>query len=207
MVKNIPVERLFIYVILVSLLPIAVAFYSFINTKKELSRIEQLLKSAEEQITIQQYRQAGNLATIAHYRDADHFYIDKELESIVLLEDEINALDQILKSKNSPGDEFIQKRYNHLTKGDNSISFTEGVVLSHKLFQETTETLARPVEVNAKDLKKLLSLIEGTLLDSSTDFSRRPQLLILDFKIEKKEPTPNNQIYLLNLKLLKREFL
>ena len=78
---------------------------------------------------------------------------------------------------------------------------------STPLFQEVTETLVHPIEVNLDDLTNLLAKIEGKEIGPYTPGPGRPQLLILDFKIEKKSITDKKEVYQLNLKLLKREFL
>lgn len=100
-----------------------------------------------------------------------------------------------------------KKRLEFLTGTSNDLTFTEGVVQSNPIFQETTETLVHPVEIDTKDLRTILAKIEGTTIGNETPSPNRPQLIILDFKLEKKHVTDKNEVFLLNLKLLKREFL
>ncbi len=63
-----------------------------------------------------------------------------------------------------------------------------------------------PVEVNVSDLKKILTLIEGRKIGEFETGPQKPQLMILDFKLEKKNIRENNEVFDLNMKLLKREF-
>lgn len=94
-----------------------------------------------------------------------------------------------------------------LTSEGNSLVFSEGVVQTFPLFQETTETLVHPVEVNATDIQKILARIEGLKIHEFSSGPHRPQLLITDFKLDKKKVNDKSEVYLLNLKLIKREFL
>src|SRR5262249_902807 len=139
--------------------------------------------------------------------DADHFYIDKHLETLSFLQPEIEGLQKALSNKNFPDDENIKKRLEFLTGPSKNMVFTEGVVQSTPQFQEVTESLVHPVEVNEDDLRTILARIEGTQIGSEAPSPNRPQLIILDFKLERKSVTEKNQVFVLNLKLLKREFL
>ena len=155
--------------------------------------------------TIEQ-KQAQNIALRRHYRNADHFYIDKYLEAITFLEPEIENLKTIMKDKNFTNDKAIEKRLEFLNSPANHLSFVEGVVQAYPFFQETTETLAHPVEVNVDDIRKILSRVEGIKIGTFEPGPNPPQLVILEFKIDKKASNSDSDVYLLNMKLLKREF-
>ena len=72
-------------------------------------------------------------------------------------------------------------------------------------FQETIETLAHPVEVDNSDILKILSRIEGVSLHDEKPLETRPQLIITDFRIDRKKPSLY-EVYALNIKILKREY-
>lgn len=176
----------------------------------ESATIDQLrmkIESVENRARSYKQRQSVNLAVIDHFRDADHFYIDKYIETLNFLEPEIEAIQKIINNKNFPGDPNIKKRYDFLTGSSNSIVFTEGIVQSYPLYQETTETMTHPIEVNVADIKKILARVEGGEIGSYKAGPNRPQLIILDFKIDKKKQENENEIFNLNMKLLKREYL
>lgn len=207
MLEGIPFNRAVTYVILISLLPaIFVIFYIF-SEINGLSLLEQKIDHVQMLALQQEKRQATNLTVINHYRDADHFYIDKHLEVLSFLEPEAEALQKIVKHKNFTDDEVIKKRLDLLIGTGNSMRFTEGVVQTFPQFQETTETLIHPVEVNVQDIQKILALIEGVQIGAYKPASHLPQLIILDFKLEKKKTTDKNEVFSLNLKLLKREYM
>lgn len=207
MFHSIPQKRLLLYLLLAGLLPIAFAWLTFSSQMDANQQLQRLLWNVQEQALSHEKKQSLNMAIRNHYRDADHFYIDKHLETIILLEPEIESLKKMMDNPNYNEDENAKKRLETLTGPSNKISFTEGVVQSSPVFQEVTETLVHPVEADMADIRDILCLTEGVAIGSCTPPPSRPQLIILDFKIDKKSVSDNNEVFLLNMKLLKREFL
>jgi hypothetical protein len=207
MFKNIPLSRAILYLLCLGTLPFIFVVFMFISQKNELEEFQNSLETIQHQALIKEKKQALNMAVRQHFRDADHFYIDKYLETLVFLEPEIEQLHKIVQDKNFADDDRIKKRLELLTGQGNALVFSEGVVQSFPLFQETSETLVHPVEVNATDIQKILARIEGVKMGEYTPGPHRPQLVITEFKLDKKKVNDKNEVYLLNLKLIKREFL
>lgn len=207
MLKNIPKNRLLLYVMLLGLIPILIAYLSFSSALSQLDSIHSVLADMQEMALVREKKQSANMATQSHYRDADHFYIDKYLETLTFLEPEVESLQKVLTNKSLIDDEAVKKRLELLTGTGNSFVFTEGVVQSTPIFQETTETLVHPVEINSNDLQKIIAKIEGVEIGAHKPNPNRPQLIILDFRMDRKTINDKNEVFLLNLKLLKREFL
>lgn len=182
-------------------------FVLFASHKGELDELQNALENISHQAFVKEKKQALNLAVRQHFRDADHFYIDKHLETLVFLENEVDQLQKIVKDTNFADDERLKKRLEFLTSDANALVFTEGVVQTFPLFQEVAETLVHPVEVNSVDIQKILSRIEGVKMGDNVPGPHRPQLVITDFRLDKKSVNDKNEVYLLNLKLIKREFL
>ena len=206
MFRSIPQKRLFLYLLLSGLIPIIFAWLTFSSQIESANELENRILTVQSQAYSRENKQSINMAVRNHYSDADHFYIDKNLESLTLLEPEIESLKNMTASPNFNEDENVKRRLEMLTGPSNRLSFTEGVVQSSPAFQEVTETLAHPVEIDTNNLRHILCLIEGTSIGSCVPPPNRPQLLVLDFKIDKKNTSEKNEVYLLNLKLLKREF-
>jgi hypothetical protein len=206
MLKSIPFTRALIYIMLACLIPTVFVGIHFFFSLNDLDTLEEKIDQVQTLGLQQEKKQATNLIVINHFRDADHFYIDKHLESLNFLEPETEALQKIMKNKNFTDDEVIKKRYAFLTSSGNTLRFSEGVVQTLTQFQETTETLIHPVEVNVDDIQKILAMVEGLDVGPYKPAASRPQLTILDFKLEKKASQDKNEIYQLNMKLLKREF-
>lgn len=207
MLKNIPLPRAVLYLVLLGFIPFIFVGLLFISQNNHLEELQGMIQNVQHQAFVKEKRQALNLAVRQHFKDADHFYIDKYLETLVFLEPEVEILQKIAADKNFNDDERIKKRLEFLTSQNNTLVFSEGVVQSFPLFQETNETLVHPVEVNATDIQKVLSRIEGISIGSFTPGPHRPQLIITEFKLDKKKINDKNEVFLLNLKLLKREFL
>ncbi|CRX37542.1 hypothetical protein [Estrella lausannensis] len=204
---SIPKKRLILYALFIGLFPIAFSLLRFVSLSDEADVVQERITEIQELFGAYKKRQSVNIATINHFREADHFYLDKHLETITLLEPEIEALQKIAGHKNFPGDPVIKKRLDFLTGSGNTPVFNEGTVQSFPLYQETVETLAHPVEANINDIKNILAKTEGVSLPPFEPIPSRPQLIVLDFKLERKRHPDGNEVFVLNMKLLKREFL
>jgi len=204
---NIPQQRLLLYIVLAGLIPILAGAFYLNSQLKGLNALSNQISYVEQLAATKENKQGLNQTVRAHYKDADHFYIDKSLENVCFLQPEAESLKKVMQNKNFPEDENIKKRLGLLCGAENALVFTEGVVQSTPIFQETTETLAHPIEIDVADLRRLLARIEGTLIGDEAPAANRPQLIILDFKIDKKQVSERNDVFILNLKLLKREFL
>lgn len=200
-------SKIFLYGGVVGLLPIFVVVMLFFSQKAQLNDLESTLELIQYQVLNKEKKQALNMMVRQHFHDADHFYIDKHLETMVFLEPEIEMLQKIVQDKNFADDDRVKRRLEFLTTQSNSLVFSEGVVQAFPLFQETVETMVHPVEINTTDLKKILSAIEGIDIGGMSPKDHRPQLIILEFKLDKKKIHEKNEVFALNMKLLKREFL
>lgn len=206
MFKNIPQHRLLIYALIIGLLPIFPVVVGLWNRDTQLEGVNWLIDEVDYQARTYKKRQAVNIAVRNHYHEADHFYLDKHLETLVFLEPEMDALQRIVNNRNFAGDPIIKKRLDFLLN-ENNMVFTEGVVQSYPHYQETVETLVHPVEVNIEDIKKILTKTEGVEMGSYKPGPNRPQLIVLEYKIDKKNHPDNNEVFVLSMKLLKREYL
>ena len=198
--------RLFIYMLAAGCIPILLILCYVAMQQNYVSSIRGELQELRERAFLRERKQATNMAVRSHYRDADHFYIDKYLETLTFLDPEVEGLQKLLTNNNVADDEAIKKRLEFLSSSGNNMVFSEGVVQSSPLIQETTETLVHPVEINGSDLQKILAKIEGIEVSNFTPGPSRPQLIVLDFKLDRKSLTEKNEVFVLNLKLLKREF-
>jgi hypothetical protein len=207
MFKNIPLSRAILYLLCLGLLPFLFVVFLFISQKNDLKDLQENLETIEHLAFMKEKKQALNMAVHQHFRDADHFYIDKYLETLVFLEPEIEQLQKIVEDKNFSDDDRVKKRLEFLTTDANALVFSEGIVQTFPLFQETAETLVHSVEVDSKDIQKILARVEGMKIGEFTPGTHRPQLVVTEFKLDKKKVNDKNEVYLLDLKLIKREFL
>ncbi len=204
--KGIPFSRQLYYVLIALLIPVVVAFSNFYIKKNSLNELKDQLAFIEQRALNQSSKQAQNIQVREHFRDADHYYLDKYIESLTFLEPEIESLNKMVTSKNFAGDDAIKKRLDFLTGTENRPIFHETKVESYAFFQETERTLQKPIQINSEDLKKLLSRIEGMKIGSYEPAPGRPQMIILDFRLDKQASLEGNEVFQLNLKLLTREY-
>lgn len=204
--KKIPQGRLLLYLVLVGMLPLLGIGFLFWSDLDGVNSFEYHLETVEELARKVEKKQISNIATLTQYRNADHFYIDKQLETLNFLEPELDSLKKTVANPHFIEDEPTRKRLNFLNSKQNHLTFSESNVQSTPFFQEVTETLLHPVEINLLDLQKILTAIEGRDLGPYKASEGRPQLIILDFKLDKKNIREENQVFELNMKLLKREY-
>lgn len=204
--KHIPQGRTLIYIMIFCLLPSLLAALWVWSELSVVEGVRDQLENVKEHAFLKEKRQSSNQNLSTYYKDADHFYIDKQLETLTFLDPEVEALQKLTSRKNIPEDETVRRRLEKLTGPENALSFTEGVVQNYGAFQETTETLSHPVEVSINDLYKILSRVEGVSINGEPIPEGRPQLIILDFRLNKKKSLDQNEVFQLNMKLLKREF-
>jgi hypothetical protein len=205
--KNIPQSRLLIYLMIAGLLPLLAVLLSLFSSLDEVSNVEMGLQSLQLTATQKERKQAVNQALRSNFKQVDPFYVDKVLESLRLLQTETNSLKKIADNPNFADNEQVRRRLEFLTGSQNRLEFTESNVQTTAHFKEVTELLAHPVEVDAGDIAKILSLVEGVEFSSNKPPANRPQIILLEFKLDKKNAIDKNQVFQLNMKLLKREFL
>ena len=203
--NNIPLQRQMLYLFLLGALPILLVAIFLFFKNSELNSLQEHIDFVKQQAFLREKKQAVNMSLRENYKDADRFYIDKQLESLTLLEPETEVLQKIAKQSNLIVDENVKKRLEFLTQ-DNHFVFSEGAVQSYPYFRETQESLVHSVEIDTLDLQKILARIEGTTVGTFAPGPNRPQLIITDFKLEKKNVHEKNEVFVLDIKLIKREF-
>jgi len=196
--QSIPFSRLIIYLILAGCLPFFFIGYSYIKEKNAWNQVAHRILSMHTLVECNARKQSMNMAIRKKYAQTDHFYLDHQIESLRFLKKERTALERLMQNPSFTGNEVIEKRYAFLSGEANLLQFVEGTVQSGEDFQETLEKISHPVEVDTQDLKELLSRIENNQ-------PGKPQLLVTDLNLKKKTFTSGNQVFELNLNLLKRE--
>ncbi len=195
-------QRLIIYILILGFGPLFFVAASFFTTRSEQEHLELALNEALMHATEKNAKEARNKQVRQLFLNTDHFYIDKEVETLTLLNQEIELIEKALKNGFHHEEDRLKKRLQFL-KEQNRIVFTEGSVKAYPNFQETIESLAHPIEVNSDDLIKILSKIETV---PSSEANERPHLIITDCKIDRKN-SPTQETFGVDLKILKREYL
>ena len=139
-------------------------------------------------------------AYIQKKTDSDPYFIDNNLETLAFLEDETKALDNLNSSVGFLKNFELKSRYDFLKK-QNKLKFFEENTKTSLLTKETDESLINPIQINEKDLQKLLSIIEDIEINGFKPIDKAPQFIIKKFDLQK-----NKSCFSLDLKLVKREF-
>jgi len=189
-------ERRWIFVLLTPLAIIWAVGNYFLSSIQELTFLEDRMKETHLQ-AIQYRKKKKQEEKILHsLSKATKPFSEKELEKTLFLEAEVKKL-QVVSSQ----DEGSKKRLRFLSEGGNQLKFTSEKSRSTHQLKETELKQKYPVEMNEKDLKKILNLIEH---NESEGFSC--QLIIKKFELEKKAvPLEDETVYLVQCDLIKRE--
>lgn len=196
--------RLFLYLVLLNALVFVYVFWLSSAAHSEVDDVKRRMVRLEQDIKTQDRKRASNNLVRAYYEDADRFYLEKQVQSMSLLQDQRQELEKLEQVKSIAEDPKVTRRLNALR--DNHMVFSEGMVQSYPFFNEIPETLVQPVEVNVDDIRQLLAKIEGVKIGADEPGPQRPQFLITEFRLDRKSGADKEETYMLNLKLLKREY-
>jgi hypothetical protein len=203
--RNIPQNRLIIYLMLFAFIPLVYNTINFIFEKEHLQLLSQRISSDCQKAAQKRIKEGPNQLTHAKYQDKDQFFLAKKIETIFPLEKEYAYLQSLTKGKYHPEEDAIKRRIDYLAGGQNALSFAELSVKKHPGYTETQEALAHTVEVDLDDLLTILSKIEGVSYATLIPDPERPHMIISDFKIERKKSFAQ-EIYTLNMQVIKREY-
>src|ERR1700722_8239428 len=199
LIDKLPFDRLLIYLIIISFLPVIFSIFQYVQKNKEWEGVSEQILNIHHLSETQARKQFLNTVVRNAYLEADQFYFENQLESLCFLKKEKEVLEQLLKSPTFTGNEAAEKRYALITSQDNRFKWVQGSTQTADGIQEALCLLSRPVEIDAQDLKEILVRVEGNR-------KGKPQMIITDFKLNKRVHANGNEVFELNMKLLKREF-
>lgn len=202
---NLSPFRLFLYVLLANMLVLGYVLWNNHSANQEIDLVQRRIERLEFDTQTKDIKRASNNLVRSYYADADRFYLEKQVQSIELLKDQKRDLEKILQVKSVAEDPRATRRLNTLR--ENKMVFSEGMVQSYPFFNEIPESLSQPVEVNVEDMREVLAKIEGVKIGPYLPGEKRPQFLITEFRLDRKNLSKDEDSYMLNLKLLKREYL
>lgn len=199
LISTLSMNRLIFYLIMVGLVPVFVVIIHYTKKRKEWEAVSEQIVNIQHFSAQATRKQSLNSVVRSVFAEADQFYLENQLEPLSFLKKERETLEQLLRSSNFTGNEAAEKRYSFLTSNANRFEWVQGSTQAAEGFQETDILLAHPLEIDAHDLKEILMRIEGNR-------KGKPQLIITDFRLHKKELSSGNEVFEVNMKLLKREF-
>lgn len=203
--SKIPPGRLLAYLIVLGLIPLFFAGMHFFYQKKKLNAQEAMIDALCQKFVLEREKQELNEIIYCHYQNADRLYIEEKLETLSFLNQEREKVNQLLELEIFKDNALFQKRLNFLLGKQNRLIFVEGKVEAFPYFKEILLNLSHPVEIESQDLKTILEKIEPPF--ESLSSSQCPHFIITDFKLERKKQDEQSELFKLDLKLLKRDYL
>lgn len=135
-------------------------------------------------------------------QNTDSHYLDKYVESLCFLQTEQKKL-HALSLKNRLDQPSLQ-RFQWLSQ-ENHLTFSEGKIRKHHLFREIEEKQQKTIQANEEDIKQLLCFIEQVHIWPYGPKPGIPYLFITDFNLSKKVISPQQKVFCVDMKLIKRE--
>jgi hypothetical protein len=173
-------------------------FYRFTS----LQGLEEIFRHAELSSQSALEKRACKEQFLDHYAQSDPSFLSHHLESLPLLSDMRKMLLKQLEHPACAERGIVRKRLKECEKASNRIVFVEERSRSSKRTKETDQHLLHPVEIGLKDLEQILTIVEEIPIGSFLPIPNVPQLVITECSLSRK-----NNSYLLDLALLKREFI
>jgi hypothetical protein len=184
-------------------IPFFLFFFNFLFGMQKLGHLEEEMERIHARTVMAQEIERKEISLLASLKNPDPHYLDKNVETLTFLLPELKKLEVILAE--NPEDEHSQRRLHFLKEGGNRLVFSEEQIRTNEIFREIEEKQQHPIEMNEEDLKKLLCLIEGITIWPYGPKEGRPQLIIKDFRLSKKELSPQEKVFVVSMQIVKRE--
>lgn len=198
--RHVSLARLIFYGSLLLFLPFLFLFFHFFSQLKTMRSISSQLEKTTLLYLQKENKQSFNKACQKHYAKKDKYALERALEKLPLMKKEREEIEKAMSKSSFFGNKSLEERLLFLKGKENKITFIESNAVAKMGIEEIEETLAHPIEIDHSDFKEILTLIEG----NHPLFS---QALILDFHIKKLVKESGNEVFICDMKLLKREFL
>lgn len=141
------------------------------------------------------------------FKLASSDFIDQQIHPISCLQEEVSFLQTIQKLPGFTSFGPINKRIQLLNSQYNKPIFIKGNDKQKLGFRETHYHLSHPIEVNEEDIQLLLSKIEGIQIADHEKKSNRPQLIVKQFCMTRKNSPNLSEAFEIDMKLLQREMI
>ncbi len=197
--------RPFFFFILMVIPLFAAAAFLFLQNNR-IQEIEERFAAASTKGKAAFERKAKKEAFLHRYLNADPYFLDQKIESLLFLQNERKQIESWLRHPALPRKESLVERLSFLTEGANRLVFAEENIRTSGRIQETDEKQRHPVQMHENDLQKLLSLIEDIPVGPYLPPNGAPQLLVRDFRLKKIKTHLHTEIFEVEMDLVKREF-
>ena len=198
-------KRMFLFYLVISL-PVFFGLVFALKKYGEISSLEERFSIACKKGKTAIERKQKKEEFIQKYSGANPYFLDEKIESMVFLQSEIRELENLIHHPAISDKRAFFSRLDFLKNGANSLSFIEESIRSNSHIKETEEKQRHIVEMNGEDVKILLSKLENLPIEGFESTSNRPQIVITDFRLEKRKSSVKTENYEIDMQFLKREF-
>ncbi|NGX39175.1 MAG: hypothetical protein KR126chlam1_00497 [Chlamydiae bacterium] len=187
------------------LLPPVLALTLFFSRQSSLSLLEKRATYLHQKKTYATEKKKAEEALLTRVSGAPRDYVERELETLQFLQLEQKKLRALVHA--DPHNDKQSQRLQFLAGGVNSLRFKQQNFKRFKAFGECELIQDHPVEMDQDDLMQLLARIDGINVGSHIPSPRSPQLIVKQLDLKKKSLSSNEETYVINLQLIKREML
>ncbi|MDN3507271.1 MAG: hypothetical protein P0S96_08605 [Simkaniaceae bacterium] len=187
------------------LIPCLLALFGHLSSEKKLSQqIDEALYLKEKE-NLADKKAKLQEALNAQMKSASADYLETVIEPMQFLRSETQKISAMLHG--SPENKAYQTRLQFLQNGQNTLRFRQQNFQRIGNQQEMEAKQIHPVELSREDLKQLLANIENITLGDTKPEGNPPNLLIKNFELIKKPLPTSEEVFLVNLELIKREII
>lgn len=205
-------NRMPVFLFSLSIGPLLAAIFLYME-KQSFNALEETSSLAMRKVKSAFHRKTRKEAFLAKHENSDPYFLDKEIESLCFLNQEKKQLKDWLSHPAVSNKDKLHRRIHFLENGENRLSFSEDEIQVSKTCKETLEKQRYPIEIDPNDLQNLLSIIEESTNEEKemdnkpSSLKGRPQLVICNFSMTKKNTPLQNEVFEITMDLLKREFI
>ena len=181
--------------VVIGLLSCSLGWFTVFYAWQNLSKLQDRALYLKQKQQWMLKRQAKEQKLLNQMRNADHDYVEKEIQSLEFLTPEIQKLHSL--SLSNP---IYAKRLRSLTGAENRLSFKEQNFQHLDHFREVELVQKTPVEMNKEDLEKVLERVETPQKNLNP-----PNLCVKKLELQKKQDPTGEETFLVQLEILKRE--
>lgn len=187
----------------IGIIPCILTLLFVISAERSFNSLKDQALYLKEKKHCSQLKQKGEEQYISQLKEADRDYLENAIEGMQFLSDETQKIQALVHSETC--DSVQLKRLDFLQNGENNLRFKEQNFQRLDQYQEVEAIATNSVEMNQQDLSQLLAKIENVQIGEYIANANPPDLLIRKFDLLKKPLTTNEEHFIINLELIKRE--
>lgn len=196
-------KKNFCFFSIISFFPILISI-CFLGIKlKKIESLEEEIENIYKEAKNSYFLRKVKNNFFKKYLRFDPYFIDKNIENISFMKTDINIIKRLLNHPAFIISQKLKNRLSFLEEGQNKLFFEEKKINYCLNFKESIVQQKKEVEVEKRDIKKLLSIIEDVSIGEYNPVDLSPFFQIQRITLTKKS---KNSFILNNLSLIKREF-